>query len=107
MFYGPETTAKEKFVDEMQQACEDFGFFQTVNHSIPLDLQASIFQQSKEIFDLPVEVKEKYSLGKPSATYLIFNKGIHNSSAAETRNRRLRSRIRALTRSEFRKSSTR
>ncbi|KAB8077475.1 hypothetical protein BDV29DRAFT_188677 [Aspergillus leporis] len=62
MFYGPETTAKEKFVDEMQQACEDFGFFQTVNHSIPLDLQASIFQQSKEIFDLPVEVKEKYSL---------------------------------------------
>ncbi|KAF7587728.1 hypothetical protein BBP40_006835 [Aspergillus hancockii] len=61
-FYGPESSAKENLVDEIRWACEVFGFFQIINHGISSNLQGSILQQSKEFFDLPVEVKEKYSL---------------------------------------------
>ncbi|KAL2823904.1 putative oxidoreductase [Aspergillus cavernicola] len=60
-FYGPECTAKETLVKELRQACQEFGFFQLVNHAIPSGLQDSILRQSKELFGLPSEIKEKYS----------------------------------------------
>ncbi|KAI9929663.1 hypothetical protein ASPWEDRAFT_41116 [Aspergillus wentii DTO 134E9] len=59
-FYGPDTAAKEQMVQEIRQACETFGFFQLINHDIPLDLQQAIFKQSKDLFDLPTHIKEKY-----------------------------------------------
>ncbi|KAL4889432.1 putative oxidoreductase [Aspergillus ambiguus] len=60
-FYGPECSAKENLVREVRQACEEFGFFQLVNHAIPSDLQQSILKQSREFFNLPIGIKEKYS----------------------------------------------
>lgn len=65
-FYGPDSAAKESLVKELKHACQEFGFFQLVNHAIPSDLQESILHQSKELFDLPIEVKEKYSKGRVS-----------------------------------------
>lgn len=65
-FYGPECVAKENLVKELKQACLEYGFFQLVNHAVPSDLQDCILRQSKELFDLPIEVKEKYSKGKLS-----------------------------------------
>ncbi|KAB8231683.1 isopenicillin N synthase family dioxygenase [Aspergillus alliaceus] len=61
-FYGHEFPAKEMLIREMRRACESYGFFQIINHGIPSDLQQSIFQQSKDLFGLPSEVKERYSL---------------------------------------------
>ncbi|KAE8389419.1 hypothetical protein BDV23DRAFT_194486 [Aspergillus alliaceus] len=61
-FYGHEFLAKEMLIREMRRACESYGFFQIINHGIPSDLQQSIFQQSKDLFGLPSEVKERYSL---------------------------------------------
>jgi isopenicillin N synthase-like dioxygenase len=63
-FYGLECAAKENLVKELKHACQEFGFFQLVNHSVSSDLQESILHQSKEFFDLPIKVKEKYSKGK-------------------------------------------
>ncbi|KAL4791920.1 hypothetical protein BDV19DRAFT_401012 [Aspergillus venezuelensis] len=60
-FYGPDSAAKENLVSELRQACGEFGFFQLINHGIPSTLQMSILAQSKEFFDLPLDVKEKYN----------------------------------------------
>ncbi|KAE8411054.1 hypothetical protein BDV36DRAFT_99278 [Aspergillus pseudocaelatus] len=60
-FYGPEGAAKEQLVNELRQACMEFGFFQLINHAIPASLQESVLQQSKEFFELPTPTKEKYS----------------------------------------------
>ncbi|KAB8255191.1 hypothetical protein BDV32DRAFT_142234 [Aspergillus pseudonomiae] len=60
-FYGPEGAAKEQLINELRQACKEFGFFQLINHTIPARLQESVLQQSKEFFDLPSSIKEIYS----------------------------------------------
>lgn len=65
-FYGPEGAAKEQLINELRQACKEFGFFQLINHTIPVRLQESVLQQSKEFFDLPSSIKEKYSQGRCS-----------------------------------------
>ncbi|KAE8152079.1 hypothetical protein BDV25DRAFT_77992 [Aspergillus avenaceus] len=61
-FYGPESPAKDKLVQEIREACETFGFFQIINHGISDDLRDAIIQQSKEFFGLPIETKERYNL---------------------------------------------
>ncbi|KAL2816738.1 hypothetical protein BJX63DRAFT_135085 [Aspergillus granulosus] len=60
-FYARDSPSKENLVKELRTACEEFGFFQLINHGIPSDIQELILQHSKELFDLPIEVKEKYS----------------------------------------------
>ncbi|KAK6823103.1 hypothetical protein RU639_005958 [Aspergillus parasiticus] len=62
-FYGPEGTAKERLINELRQACQEFGFFQLTNHTVPASLQESVLQQSKEFFELPISTKEKYNKG--------------------------------------------
>ncbi|KAL4971697.1 putative oxidoreductase [Aspergillus desertorum] len=60
-FYGPDSQAKDNLIKELRQACEEFGFFQIINHAVPSELQESILHQSKKLFGLPIEIKEKYS----------------------------------------------
>jgi len=50
----------------VKEACEEHGFFQLVNHKVPVELQEAIIQQSKEFFKLPLDVKEKYDKGRIS-----------------------------------------
>lgn len=44
---------------QIREACLTQGFFQIVNHNIPLNLQKEMFKVSKEFFDLPLEEKMK------------------------------------------------
>ncbi|KAE8386835.1 hypothetical protein BDV23DRAFT_162519 [Aspergillus alliaceus] len=60
-FYGQDGPEKQQLIKELRCACEEYGFFQIINHTIPSILQNSILEQSKEFFDLPMEVKERYS----------------------------------------------
>ncbi|OGM47336.1 hypothetical protein ABOM_003850 [Aspergillus bombycis] len=60
-FYGPEGAAKDQLINQLRDACKEFGFFQLINHAVPACLQESVLQQSKEFFDLPTSIKEKYS----------------------------------------------
>ncbi|CAI7589298.1 unnamed protein product [Penicillium pancosmium] len=59
-FHGSDESKKVELVEQIRQACERFGFFQLINHDVPLTLQQQVIKQSKELFDLPIEVKEKY-----------------------------------------------
>ncbi|CAI7616515.1 unnamed protein product [Penicillium glandicola] len=68
-FYANDST-KEDLIQQIKQACEQFGFFQLINHPIPTKLQTAVLQHSKEFFNLPLETKEKYNLTTDS-----FNRG--------------------------------
>ncbi|KUM57278.1 hypothetical protein ACN42_g9908 [Penicillium freii] len=59
-FYANDST-KEDLIHQIQQACEQFGFFQLINHPIPTELQTAVLQHSSEFFNLPLETKEKYN----------------------------------------------
>ncbi|KAK7850672.1 protein LATERAL BRANCHING OXIDOREDUCTASE 1 [Quercus suber] len=43
-------------------ACEEWGFFQVINHDIELSLLESIEKLAKEFFMLPLEEKQKYPM---------------------------------------------
>lgn len=62
-FYGSNESKRLALIDQIRQACEGFGFFQLVNHDVPADLQQQVLEQTKELFDLPLEIKEKYGKG--------------------------------------------
>ena len=44
---------------QIRHACLTQGFFQIVNHPIPLSLQKEMFKISEEFFALPMEEKMK------------------------------------------------
>ncbi|VAH41182.1 hypothetical protein VPH35_026270 [Triticum aestivum] len=48
-------TAKLRF------ACAEWGFFQVVNHGIPIEVIMGIKQDIQNFFQLPLEVKNKYA----------------------------------------------
>jgi isopenicillin N synthase-like dioxygenase len=50
-------TAARVSIDEIAQACQDWGFFQVINHGIPADLIESVLQQTRRMFALPLEQK--------------------------------------------------
>nr|GEW83161.1 protein SRG1 [Tanacetum cinerariifolium] len=56
---------KEEFHDEMLKftaSCEEWGFFQVINHGIDLDLLDKMEKLAKEFFMLPIEEKQKYPM---------------------------------------------
>ncbi|CAG8188984.1 unnamed protein product [Penicillium nalgiovense] len=59
-FYANDST-KEDLIHQIRRACEQFGFFQLINHAIPTELQTAVLQHSSEFFNLPLETKEKYN----------------------------------------------
>ncbi|XVF45202.1 hypothetical protein PTKIN_Ptkin02bG0186000 [Pterospermum kingtungense] len=48
-----------QLVSEIGDACKDWGFFQVVNHRVPLELSTRIKNVAKAFFDLPLEEKRK------------------------------------------------
>ncbi|XP_020232550.1 protein SRG1 [Cajanus cajan] len=56
---------KEEVLTEifnLATACEDWGFFQVINHEVDLNLLHSIENLSREFFMLPLEEKQKYPM---------------------------------------------
>ncbi|KAL5182528.1 Protein SRG1 [Glycine soja] len=47
---------------KLSTACEEWGFFQIINHDIDLDLLESIEKITRGFFMLPLEEKQKYAL---------------------------------------------
>ncbi|KAL6240229.1 hypothetical protein RBB50_012876 [Rhinocladiella similis] len=60
-FYGSDGVAKASLVEEVGQACKGTGFFQLINHGIPLRLQKAVLKASAEFFSLPSDTKELYN----------------------------------------------
>ncbi|KAK7401652.1 hypothetical protein VNO78_13298 [Psophocarpus tetragonolobus] len=53
----------EKVVDEIVRAAETLGFFQVVNHGVPLELLESVKDSAHKFFSLPSEKKAVYCAG--------------------------------------------
>ncbi|RAL12668.1 isopenicillin N synthase family dioxygenase [Aspergillus homomorphus CBS 101889] len=70
-YYDTNSETKASLVQQIREACERHGFFQVFNHGIPLDIQYDVLEQARNLFSLPVEVKEKYSMdiGTPNLGY--------------------------------------
>ncbi|VVA98875.1 unnamed protein product [Arabis nemorensis] len=47
---------------KLSKACEDWGFFQVINHGIEVEVVEDIEKVAKEFFELPLEEKKKYPM---------------------------------------------
>ena len=56
---GKVEPAVEDIVTKVGQACEEWGFFQVINHGVSLELLEELQATAKEFFDLPIEEKRK------------------------------------------------
>ncbi|XP_011620893.1 protein DMR6-LIKE OXYGENASE 1-like isoform X1 [Amborella trichopoda] len=48
-----------KILQQISNACKEYGFFQIVNHGVPNDVIESMFDVAKEFFEMPVEERAK------------------------------------------------
>ncbi|XP_009777933.1 hyoscyamine 6-dioxygenase-like [Nicotiana tabacum] len=48
-------------IQQLLKACEDYGFFQVINHGIPENLMDEAMEVYQEFFSLPVEEKANYA----------------------------------------------
>ena len=60
-FIHGDANTKAEFVKQLGEAYEDIGFTAIKNHLLDDELVRSLYEQTKEFFDLPLEVKNKYS----------------------------------------------
>ncbi|KAL5799015.1 hypothetical protein ACOSQ2_003835 [Xanthoceras sorbifolium] len=44
-------------VNEIRRACKEIGFFQVINHGIPLSIMKEAIATATEFFNLPIEEK--------------------------------------------------
>ncbi|XP_059428014.1 probable 2-oxoglutarate-dependent dioxygenase SLC1 [Corylus avellana] len=51
---------RPQVLESLANACEQYGFFQLVNHGIPSDAISSMIDVGKRFFELPMEEREKY-----------------------------------------------
>jgi isopenicillin N synthase-like dioxygenase len=56
-FYGADSVAKAKLVQQVRESCEYNGFFQITGHRIPRELQMRVMNAAKRFFALPLEEK--------------------------------------------------
>ncbi|KAM0033027.1 putative flavanone 3-dioxygenase [Helianthus debilis subsp. tardiflorus] len=63
-FTAGDDSGRKRAKDTIAEACTDFGFFQIVNHGVPLDLMNQAMELSKTFFNYSDEVKRKSSSGR-------------------------------------------
>lgn len=49
----------DALVKQIEEACREWGFFQVINHGVPLELLERVQVAAKEFFKLPIEEKRK------------------------------------------------
>ena len=53
LLYDSSSELARGAVNEIAQACQDWGFFQVINHGIPTDLIDDVWHQTRALFALP------------------------------------------------------
>ncbi|XP_074310254.1 putative 2-oxoglutarate-dependent dioxygenase SLC1 [Silene latifolia] len=51
---------RSQLLNALANACEQYGFFQVVNHGIPIDIINSMIRLCKSFFELPFEERSNY-----------------------------------------------
>ena len=64
-FLAGDPAGAERVAQEIAHACEHTGFFQIVGHGVDLDFIQSVYDISREFFDLPDEEKAKVCQPSP------------------------------------------
>ena len=57
-------TSKDEVIAKVRAACLEHGFFQIVEHGVPIDIQRRMLACCKTFFDMPNEQKTALSLRK-------------------------------------------
>ncbi|GLJ26530.1 hypothetical protein SUGI_0513690 [Cryptomeria japonica] len=52
---------RERTMQEIAAACKEWGFFQVLNHGVPLELMRRAREVAREFFSLPLEEKQVYA----------------------------------------------
>ncbi|EFJ29784.1 2-oxoglutarate-Iron(II)-dependent oxygenase [Selaginella moellendorffii] len=81
-FFEPDSSpgiaaGRERIIQEIARACEEWGFFQVVNHGLDCDLITQSLRASKDFFDLSME--EKMKVRPPPGTCPVPMGFCHNS----------------------------
>ncbi|ODO11636.1 hypothetical protein I350_00420 [Cryptococcus amylolentus CBS 6273] len=61
---SPEFEKRKAVADNIRDACLNAGFFYVKNHGVALDVVEKTYEQSKEFFKLPAEVKKSVDISK-------------------------------------------
>src|SRR5690554_4808785 len=61
-FLSEDDNKRQKFVNEIGKAYEDIGFVALKGHFLDQELVDNLYQQIKDFFSLPTEVKRKYEI---------------------------------------------
>nr|GEV28103.1 flavonol synthase/flavanone 3-hydroxylase-like [Tanacetum cinerariifolium] len=73
-FTAGDDTGRKKAKDIIAEACADYGFFQIVNHGVPLELMNQAMDLSKTFFSYSDEVKRESSSGPDAPLPAGYNK---------------------------------
>lgn len=61
LFSNGDAATRQTVVKQIYQACHEIGFMYLQNPGISSDLVKQVFNQSKEFFNLPLEVKQQFA----------------------------------------------
>ncbi|EFJ32850.1 2-oxoacid-dependent dioxygenase [Selaginella moellendorffii] len=56
---GSSQAGKDKIVEEIRSASQEWGFFQVINHGVSLELLSDVEKEARDFFALPLEEKRK------------------------------------------------
>ncbi|OUZ99652.1 Oxoglutarate/iron-dependent dioxygenase [Macleaya cordata] len=73
----------KKLCKEVREACEEYGYFQVVYEKIPMELHDEMFVGLKDLFDLPLETKQKNKSIKPFYGYIGRSLPLYESLGIE------------------------
>ncbi|XP_026441708.1 probable 2-oxoglutarate/Fe(II)-dependent dioxygenase [Papaver somniferum] len=81
---------RSKVIEDLRNACQDWGFFMVMNHGVPVSLKKELMDSCKDFFDLSPEEKSAYRGNHVIWTHVIWtmdgtdNMLDHNIPAAES-----------------------
>lgn len=70
-FYGTDTKAKGRLIQDIRAACLSNGFFQITGHGVPLEVLHRALSSSRQFFSQPTTEKSKLDKSKNRAIFHI------------------------------------
>lgn len=69
----PGSSKWDEVKTHVRKALEDYGCFEASYNKVSTELKKSVFETMKELFDLPIETKQRNVSSKPFHGYLCHN----------------------------------
>ena len=79
----PQGTKSQEIVSQVRQACVTSGFFQIIGHGIDGELQNTVIECARKLFDLPLEEKSKLQSAQGRGYELIGSQTLQPGMKAD------------------------